>query len=160
MGADDREKLSFSELDRLRRERKQGGGGERQPRGPGAEARAKQATQAYLKKADALFSGEKGDAEGEGLARAVQAAHGTSGLAEACRAYRDAVGMPEDPALLSLFLDADDPAVVAEAVRALALGHESGRLQVSRGIKSQLRVLEQSTDDDVAYEAEELLARL
>ncbi|HKJ24439.1 MAG TPA: hypothetical protein VKB65_06425 [Myxococcota bacterium] len=159
MCPDDREKLSFSELDRLRRERKQGGG-EHRPRGPGAEARSKQATDAYLKEADNLFTAAPGGAEGEALARAVRSAHGTADLADACRAYRDAVGMPDDPALLSLFLDADDPAIVAETIRALAEAHGAGRVQVSRGIKSQLRVLEQNTDDDVAYEAEELLARL
>jgi hypothetical protein len=159
MCPDDREKLSFSELDRLRRERKKGGG-ERRPRGPGGEARAKQATQAYLKEADRLFTSAQGGAEGDALARAVQAAHGTPDLAEACRAYCDAVGMPDDPALLSLFLDADDPAIVADAIRKLAERQQSGEVQISRGIKSQLRVLEQSTDDDVAYEAEELLARL
>lgn len=161
MCPDDREKLSFSELDRLRRERKGGGGGgERRPRGPGAEARRQQATQAYLKEADRLFTTAQGGAEGDAFARAVEAAHGTPELAEACRAYRDAVGLPDDPALLSLFLDADDPEIVAEAIRKLGERHASGEVQISRGIKSQLRVLEQSTDDDVAYEAEELLARL
>jgi len=59
-----------------------------------------------------------------------------------------------------MFLDTDDPGIVADAVRALAAGLEAGRFEISRGVKSQLRVLEQSSDDDVAYEAEELLARL
>lgn len=159
MCPDDREKLSFSELDRLRRERKHGGG-EPRPRGAAAEARAGQATQAYLEEADKLFSGAHGGAEGEALARAVQDAHGTPGLTDACRAHRDALGLPDDASLLSLFLDADDPALVAEAVRQLAAGHEAGAITIARGVKSQLRVLAQSADDDVAYEAEELLARL
>jgi len=159
MCPDDREKLSFSELDRLRRERQRGDGGSR-PRGPGAQARTKQAAEAYLKEAGKLFTAAQGGAEGDALARAVHAAHGTPELAEACRAYRDGVGMPDDASLLSLFLDADDPGIVAEAIRTLAEGHAAGGLTVSRGIKSQLRGLEQSTDDDVAYEAEELLARL
>jgi len=159
MGSDDREKLSFSELDRLRRERKQGGTDPR-PRGPGAEARAKQATEAHLKDADKLFGAAQGGAEGEALARAVQEAHGTPGLTEACRAYRDGVGLPSETALLSLFLDCDDPALVAEALRVLATRHTEGAAQISRGLKSQLRALAQHSDDDVAYEAEELLARL
>jgi len=49
---------------------------------------------------------------------------------------------------------------VAESIRALARGHEAGSVEITRGIRSQLRMLEQSNDDDVAYEAEELLARL
>ncbi len=159
MNSDEREKLSFSELDRIRREGRDGGG-ERRPRGKAAEARSKQATEGYLKEAGKIFTDAQGGAEGDALARAVEAAHGTPELAEACRAYREAVGLPGDLALLSLFLDADDPAIVAEAIRKLAEGHEAGEVQVSRGLKSQLRVLEQSSDDDVAYEAEELLARL
>jgi len=159
MGRDDREKLSFSELDRLRRERKQGGDDPR-PQGAGAQARSKEATSAYLKEVDKLFSDAQGGAEGEALARAVQEAHGTPGLREACKAYRDAAGMPSKPAMLSLFLDCGDPPLVAETLRALAAVHAEGAAPISRGIKSQLRVLAQHTDDDVAYEAEELLARL
>lgn len=162
MCPDDREKLSFAELDRLRRERKAGGGGggQQRPRGAAAQARSKQATEAYLKEAGKLFSDAQGGADGEALARAIEAAHGTPGLADACHAYREAVGLPDDPALISLFLDAEDPALVADALRHLAEGQEAGRIAISRGLKSQLRVLEQGTDDDVAYEAEELLARL
>ena len=156
--SDDRRKLSFSELDRLRREKQ--GDGERRPRGAAAEARTKEATADYLKQVDKLFSTAKGGAAGEALVKAVRDAHGTPALTDACRALRDALGMPDDPGLLSMFLDTDDPGIVADAVRALAAGLEAGRFEISRGVKSQLRVLEQSSDDDVAYEAEELLARL
>jgi len=104
---DDREKLTFSELDRLRRE-KDRGGGEGRPRGAGAEARAKQATGAYLKEADKLFGGgTRGGAEGAELAKAVADAHGTPGLAEACRAYRETVGLPDDPARYTLCMHAE-----------------------------------------------------
>jgi hypothetical protein len=159
MCPDDREKLTFSELDRLRRE-KDRGSGERRPQGAAAQARSKQATTAYLKEADKLFGSGPGGAAGDSLARAVSESHGTPGFTDACRAYREGVGMPSDASLLSLFLDADDPALVAETIRTLAAAHDAGSVQLSRGIKSQLRVLEQSSDDDVAYEAEELLARL
>jgi len=43
--------------------------------------------------------------------------HGTAGLADACRAYRDALGLPADASLLSIFLDAGDPALVCAALR-------------------------------------------
>ncbi|NNL65977.1 MAG: hypothetical protein HKP30_07040 [Myxococcales bacterium] len=157
-GSDDRPKLSFSERDRLRRERERGY--EPAPRGAAAKARSKDATATYLKEVDKLFSDAQGGAAGDALAKAVEQAHGTPELTAACAAYRDGVGMPADASLLSLFLDAEDPALVAEALRALAAGHAEGRLEISRGVKSQLRVLEQHSDDDVAYEAEELLARL
>lgn len=159
MCPDDREKLSFSERDRIRREGGQGNG-ERRPRGEAAERRSKEATSAYLKEADKLFSDAQGGTDGEAAIKAVMDAHGTPGFTDACRAFRESVGVPATASLLSLFLDAEDVGLVAEAIRALGAGLESGDLEISRGIKSQLRVLEQSPDDDVAYEAEELLAKL
>lgn len=156
--SEDRPKLTFSELDRLRRDKERG---EHRPRGAQAEARTQEATASYLKHAaDKLFDEGQGGVAGTDLAKAVHDAHGTPGLTDACRAYREAVGIPEDASLLSLFLDARDDGIVADAVRALAAGVEAGRFEISRGVKSQLRVLSQSNDDDVAYEAEELLARL
>lgn len=155
---DDRPKLSFSERDRRRREKEQGY--DSQPRGAAAQARSKEATASYLKEVDKLFTDAKGGVEGEALAKAVEDAHGTPEFTAACIAYRDGLGMPTEAALLSRFLDADAPALVAEALRGFAAGHAAGTLEISRGVKSQLRVLEQSPDDDVAYEAEELLARL
>jgi len=160
MGSDDREKLSFSELDRRRRERGQGERGERRPRGAAADARSEQATAEYLKEVGKLFTDAQGGAAGEALAKAVRDAHGSPALTEACRAYRDGIGMPTEAALLSLFLDAEDPEIVVAAIRTFAAGHDAGSLEIARGVKSQLRVLEQGTNDDVAYEAEELLARL
>ena len=161
MGRDDRGKLSFSELDKLRRERGRGGSSrEQRPQGPGAEARSREATAAYLKEVDKLFSDAKGGAAGEALAKAVRDSHGTPELAAACRAYRDAVGIPEEEGLLSLFLDAEDDGIVVAAVQALAAGQRAGTLEISRSVKSRLRVLAQSSGDDVAFEAEELLARL
>jgi hypothetical protein len=157
---DDRPRLSWSEIDKLRDGSSRRDRSERRPRGAAAEARSREASQAYLKEADRLFHTGQGGARGEALARAVRDAHGSDGLTEACHAYRDALGLPGDPALLSLFLDAGDPALVAESIRALARGHESGAMEITRGVRSQLRMLEQSADDDVAYEAEELLARL
>jgi hypothetical protein len=66
--------------------------------------------------------------------------------------------MPEDAGLLSLFLDADDREIVIAALQGLAAGRRAGRLEISRSVKSRLRVLAQDRDDDVAFEAEELLA--
>ncbi len=59
----DREKKSFSELDRGRRELSSSG--ERQPRGPQQQARSSAATKQYLKQIGELFSGP----EAERLAR-------------------------------------------------------------------------------------------
>jgi hypothetical protein len=150
----ERPRRSWREIDKLR----DGTAGRRddpRPRGAAAEARAKSATQAYLKRADQLFKG-KGGAEGERLARAVHEAQGAD-LAEACAAYRTAVGVPQDLALLARFLDSSERAHVIDALRALDLVRRRGGM-LGAGVQSQLRLLAQHTDDEIAESAEALLA--
>jgi hypothetical protein len=156
---DERPRRSWREIDRMR------DGGDRgdehaRPRDRAGQARVRQATGQYLKQVDRLFAKEAGGAESAALAAAVRDAHGTEGLAAACHAYRDALGIPRDAALLSLFLDSGDAGLVAPALEALLEAHREGRLEVKSGLKSQLRLLAQDRDDAVAEPAEELLERL
>jgi hypothetical protein len=154
----DREKKSFSELDRRRRE----GGGrgraeERRPAGPAQQARLEAAKKQYLKQIDGVFAKGKGGAGGERLAAALREARGTPGLAAACRAYRDAVGPPADAALIACFLDADDPELALAGLEALREALGAGRLALGSGLRTQLRMLAGSSDDAVASAAEDLL---
>ena len=55
-------------------------------------------------------------------------ARGTPGLADACRAYRDAVGLPADARHISCFLDAGDRELVVNGLEALAAGARGRRL--------------------------------
>jgi len=159
----ERDRLSYSERDRLRRERRSSGAPP--PRGrareAGAqrarEADARRATQSYLKEIDRMFVPGQGGAAAEERARAMRDAHGTSALAGACREYRDALGIPADPGLLSLFLDSDDPPLVRDGLAGLRALHEAGSLRVSGGVRSQLRMLLDHPDDEVAEAAEALL---
>jgi hypothetical protein len=153
----DREKPSFSELDRRRRERRSSG--EQAPRSKAARERSEEATKQYLKEIDGLFShGDK--AEVERLVAAMRDAHGTPGLADACRAYHDAAGLPGEAPLISLFLDTGVPELILLGFAALRAGHESGSLKVTSSLRSQLRILSQDSDDEVAETAEELLESL
>jgi hypothetical protein len=113
-----------------------------------------------MKQLDQLFTKTPGGAEADRLAKAIRDAHGTPGLAGACRAFRDALGCPHDPGLLALFLDAREPELVCEALGALAAMHATGKLAASPGLRTQLRLLMQDSDDAVAEGAETLLARL
>jgi hypothetical protein len=150
-----RERLSWREVDRRR-------GGARQrpedrPKGPAEIARASAAAKAYTKKLDALFVTSKGGPEGERLSREMREARGTPGLAGACRAYRDALGLPEDLVQLSLFLDSGNSELVLAALGALRAAQAGGTLQPTSGLRTQLRMLAQGADDAVAEAAEELL---
>jgi len=155
-GDDERPRRSWREIDRMR----DGSGhrsDERKPRGKAAEARSRQAAQTYLKQIDGLFAQDGGGAESERLARAVREAHGTPGLAEACVAYRDAVGFPRDPELVSMFLDSGERELVAGALTALADAHAQEPVALGAGFRSQLRLLAEDPDDEIAGAAEDLL---
>ena len=155
----DRDKLSFSERDRLRRER--GSSGDTPPRSPAARARAEAARKQQLNLIDNLFApAGEGGVEGRGLAEAMRDAHGSPGLADACRAYRKGVGVPKDASLLAIFLDTAVVELVLDALAGLRALGDAGTLEASAGLKSQLRMLADDANDDVAEGAEELLERL
>ena len=155
---DERPRRSWREIDRMR----DGGrrGDDERPRSARGQERSRAATQQYVKKLDKLVFGDKGGGVEEPLAKAVRDAHGTAGLAEACRAYRDALGLPADASLLSIFLDAGDPALVCAALQEIAAGRERGDLEGTSGLRTQLRLLAEDANDEVAESAEDLLGRL
>jgi hypothetical protein len=158
VSGEDRPKRSWREIDQMRdgtRPRS-----ERRPRGKEAEAQSAEATKEYLKEIDKIFVTSQGGAEGERLAKAMRDAHGTPGLADACRAFREAIGMPSEASLLALFLDTGDPDLVVRALKQLLEIHQRGELELSSGLSSQLRVLEQDFNDAVAEAAEDLLEQL
>lgn len=154
----EREKLSFSELDRRRREGRQGQAA--RPRSEAGRQREAAATRQYLRQVDGLFGKAPASAEAERLAREMREAHGTPGLAAACRAYRDAVGIPEDLRDVALFLDCRDAELVVAALEALRARREAGVLEAAAGLRSQLRTLAQDPEDAVAEAAEDLLEAL
>ncbi len=152
----DGDKLSFSERDRRRREG--GGGDENRPQGV-SKFRQEQAANQYLKKLDGLFA--KPGAELEKLAAAVRAAHGTELLTDACRAYRDTAGCPSHPALIGMFLDSGDSELMVGVLESLIRQSGSGEaLELSGGLRSQLRMLVDGRDSVIAGLAEDLLATL
>lgn len=151
----EREKKSFAELDRARRERSDAGN---RPRSPGDQAKEKAATKQHLAQADALFGGKR--EEVEALVRAMHDARGSDGLGAACRATLDAVGAPTDLRDVSCFLDSGDVELVRVGLQQLLALHEAGDLPASSGLRTQLRMLSQDSDDEVAERAEELLERI
>jgi hypothetical protein len=101
---------------------------------------------------------EQGGQEGAALAKAMRDAHGSDEFLAACQAYADEIGTPDDPTLLSLFLDSGDRALIVTGLERLLELKERGLLPLSAGLKSQLRVLENDADDTVAGISEDLLA--
>jgi hypothetical protein len=153
MASDDR-KLTYSERDRLRREG--GGSGGRRPGRREKAEEEKRSHQAIIA-ADALFTDEKGGQEGKTLADAVRAAHGTSDLPSACRAYLETVGPPTTVELASIFLDSGEKELALEALDELLRMKGAGDLELDGGLKRQIRILSEDFDDDLASRAEDLL---
>lgn len=158
MSEDDRPHRSWREIDQLRDGTARRD--ERRPGGKAAEARAQAAAQKYIKEIDKIFSNDPGGEEGSRLAAALRDAHGTPELPAVCRSYREAIGLPVDPSLLGLFLDTGESELVVQALEALLALQRGGRLEASKGLRSQLRVLEQDFDNAIAEVAEDLLAEL
>jgi len=150
--ADDDQKLTYSERDRLRRE---GGGG--RPKSGRARADEEHRSQEALKVADSLFTHETGGQEGKALAAAVSAAHGSPELPAACRAYFDALGVPDSSTLASIFLDAGEKDLSVAVLDELLRQKEAGDLELDGGLKRQVRILSEDFDDDLASRAEDLL---
>lgn len=158
---DDRPRRSWAEIDRLR-DRPRERSDERRPRGKAAEARARSATDQYLKKLDktVFAAGAQGGQSGNEHARQVLDALGTPGLDEACRAHLDAVGPPREASLISAFLDARDRALRIAALRALEAELAAGRLTLTGGLLRQVRMLSDDLDDELAEAAEDVLAKM
>ncbi|MGI9590158.1 MAG: hypothetical protein ACR2P8_02225 [Myxococcota bacterium] len=148
----DREKKSFSELDKLRRER---GSGADRPRGAAAEKRSQAAASQYRKEIDGMFGGHKEEVEQAG--RAMLDARGTPGFAAACRAFLEQAGPPVELRYVSCFLDAGEGELVLVGLRALETMHAEGSLHATPGLRTQLRMLVEDPDDEVAGSAEDLL---
>jgi len=155
--ADDGRKLSYSERDRMRREGKGAGRSDRPQSGRDREVEEKRSRLA-LAAAEDLFTDEKGGQAGKALANAVREAHGTKELASACRAYLDRVGPPASGELASIFLDAGDKGITLPVLDALLQQKSQGKLEIEGSLKSQIRLLSEDFDDDLASRAEDLLA--
>ena len=132
---------------------------ERRPKGRAEEARARSATDQYLKKlGTTLFSGE-GSGGGPEQRQAVLDARGAADFDTRCRAFLDEVGVPADAALISAFLDARDVQIRVEALRGLLALVDRG-LEPERALRNQVRTLADDFDDGLAEAAEDVLAKL
>lgn len=154
-----RERRSWREIDAARDGARRPA--ERRPSDPASQARAASATKQYLRDVEGtLFAKGKAGGEADRLARNLRESHGTPGLDAACEAYRVTLGIPEDPSLLSRFLDARDPALVSQALEETLARVTARRLAPGRGLLAQLRILAQSPDDGIAERAEAVLDSL
>lgn len=154
----DERKRSWKEIDQMRDGSRRDDSD--RPRGAASQQRSEQATQSYLKELDKLFTSTGRSPEVEALVKGLRNAHGTPELPEVCRAFRDELGMPGEVGLLSIFLDSNDAELVVAALETLLALSAQGDIELGKGIQSQLRVLSQDFNNDIAEIAEEILEKL
>ncbi len=152
----DREKISFSELDRKRKEKKAGG---RRRRSGGRNSR--RASNAYKKKIDERLFGKKGDAGRSRMIERLRESEGTPGFSRLYREYVRGHGMPGDIPTLMLLLDVEEEQEALKVIEALQAAAESAPSEQRSLLKSRLKNVEMSTSlDALADAATDLIARL
>lgn len=154
--SDEKEKLSWREIDELRRQ-KRSGVSRVTPRGEEAKARVKEATKEYLRKADELFSSTAKGKGGENLGHEVEEARGRPRFDRTCKAYIRDRGAPIDADLASIFLDSEDEEVLSFGLEGLLAVRAKGALSLTPGLRARVRTLAQHPADTIAYLAEDIL---
>jgi hypothetical protein len=156
----DGDKISFSELDKRRREKKSGNG-QRGPRGERAQRRSRAATAAYKRRVEEHLFGRSGDAPRMRLEQRLRESHDTPNFLRIYREYVKGYGMPERFPVLLLLLDLEDEREVLRVVEALGIAASDAAPEQKNLLRSRLRNLEMSASSDaLADAAKDLLARL
>jgi len=153
----DRERLSWREIDQ-RRDRQQQGV-PKKPRLPKKEAE-KVRLQA-LREAEALFKGKRGRPGYQQALGELEVYHGTKKFNEIVKKFIEEYGLPEEWGALNRLLDYQEPEVVAAVLEAMAAQASAHSRVEQQGFKGKLRVLALTSPFlAVRARAEEILANL
>jgi hypothetical protein len=153
---DEREKLSWREIDRRR---------DRSPHAPketpGERVRSRRSEwvmRKYRKEADKLFMGKKGTKKHQKAHSDIDRYHGTDQFETAVKNYMDQYGLPDDWSTLSLLLDYSDSEKVLQALAAMKNLYESRSPIERQGFKAKVDILAMTaSDSDLRDFAEEML---
>ncbi len=156
---DEREKLSWREIDRRRDRSRYAPKEEPKERAP--SPRAEWMKKQYRKEADKLFLGKKGTKKHQKAHGDIDRYHGTGQFEEIVKSYLDQYGLPDDWSTLSLLLDYSDPKTVQESLEAMRALYGSRPLMEKQGFKARLDILAMTaSDSDLRDFAEEMLKTL
>lgn len=171
----DRDKKSFSEIDKARRERRYGRDDD-SPRQKRIES--SQAYSNYKRQLDRAFDGGglpdalkakldetdfgKTKKARKAAAKVITDASTPKQIFTAFVAYKEAHGFPEEEEVLGKLLQLDDePEVVSEALRIIGKLAAAGTLKRGKSLKARVKTAKMTTDDDDVFAAaKELLGHL
>jgi len=152
---DERDKLSWSEIDKRR---------DRSPHAPKEthEPREKSHRSEWIKKQyrkeiDKLFLGKKGTKKHEKAHRDIDRHHGTDQFDATVKNYLEQYGLPDDWGTLSLLLDYSDPKEVCKVLTAMKNLYETRTPAEQRGFKAKVDIFAMTASDtDLRDLAEEI----
>jgi hypothetical protein len=156
---DEREKISWREIDRRK---------DRSPYAPKEESKPREKSlradwrmKKYRKEVDKIFMGKKGTKKHQKAIEDLDRYHGTDQFNTAVKAYLDQYGLPEDWNTLSLLLDYSDDGKVVEAIAALRNLYDTRSLMEKQGFKAKVDILAMTASNgDLRDYAEEILKTL
>jgi hypothetical protein len=158
-GDDDRERLSWREIDR-RRDGSRHVRPEAKPSGRRQQEQEKVRREA-LKRAEALFAGKQQQPSYKKALAALEAQRATPEFQNAAQKFLAEFELPEDWRGLMLFLDYADPAVVGSALTRLQKLAPTASMVELQGLKGKLRTLSlTSRDRQIKAQAAALLQHL
>jgi len=155
---EDREKLSWREIDQMRdRSRPAGGGKSYKER----SLRSDWAKKQHLREAEKFFQGKKGTEAYKKTYHALHEKYGTPGFKEAAQKFIQAFGMPDDWGTLLLLMDSPEPAWIKDAIAAMKGMYEKRSPIEQKGFKGKLKILAITAQDkDVRKEVGKILEDL
>ena len=156
---DDREKLSWREIDKRRdRTRHYSSEGKSFKE---RTLRSDWAKKQHLREAEKFFQGKKGTEAYKAAHAALHEKYGTGDFQVAVENFLQQFGLPDDWGTLLLILDAHKPKWVQEALMALKELYEKRSLIEQKGFKGKVKVLAMTTKDkNIRQECEKILEGL
>ncbi len=155
---DDREKLSWREIDKMRDRTQQVG-----ERKDYRERTLKSdwAKKQHLRNAEKFFLGKKGTEAYKAAHAALHEQYGTPQFSQAVQNFLQQFGLPDDWGTLLLILDDPDPQWAKGALAALKGLYEKRSLLEQKGFKGKVKVLAMTTrDPDLRRHCEKILEEL
>ena len=136
---DDREKLSWREIDKMRDHSRHVS---REPKSYRERSlRSEWAKKQHLKEAEKFFLGKKGTEEYKKAYASLHDKYGAPGFEEAAKKFIQEFGPPDDWGTLILLLDAKDPALVQAVLPPLKEIYGKRSPIEQKGLKGKLKIL-------------------
>ncbi|MGB9698011.1 MAG: hypothetical protein ACPL5I_01375 [Thermodesulfobacteriota bacterium] len=156
---EEREKLSWREIDKLRDRSRHVS---REPRSYRERSiKSEWARKQYLREAEKFFQGVKGTETYQKAYNALHEKYGSPEFSKALKAFLEQFGLPDDWGTLLLVLDYADPTWVKESLQALKNMYPSRSLLEQKGFKGKLKILATtSPDKQVRAECAKVLEEL